>query len=54
VNRHLVQHGRAMPPRPQVDCLRLLQALETLSLVADRDEPTAAEPEPLPEPESLV
>ena len=34
VNRHLVQHGRAMPPRPQIDCLRLLQALETLSLVA--------------------
>jgi hypothetical protein len=51
VNRHLVQHGRAMPPRPQVDCLRLLQALETLSLLAYRGE-SAADPEP--DPESLV
>jgi hypothetical protein len=34
VNRHLVQHGRALPPRPQVDCLRLFQALETIQLVA--------------------
>jgi hypothetical protein len=51
VNRHLVQHGRAMPPRPQVDCLRLLQALETLPLVVDKEAP-AADPEP--ETESLV
>jgi hypothetical protein len=51
VNRHLVQHGRAMPPRPQVDCLQLLQALETLSLVVDK-EAAAADPEP--ETESLV
>jgi hypothetical protein len=34
VNRHWVQHGRAIPPSPQADCLRLLQALETLSLVS--------------------
>ena len=52
VNRHLVQRGRVMPPRPQVDCLRLLQALETLSLVADREEAEALETET--EPESLV
>jgi hypothetical protein len=51
VNRHLVQHGRAMPPRPQVDCLRLLQALETLSLVTDRQE---AEADPEPASETLV
>jgi hypothetical protein len=49
VNRHLVQHGRAMPPRPQVDCLRLLQALETLSVVADEEEMAAADPEPAAE-----
>jgi hypothetical protein len=34
VNRHWLLHGRALPPRPQADCLRLLQALETLTLVA--------------------
>jgi hypothetical protein len=52
VNRHVVQHGRAMPPRPRVDCLRLLQALETLSLVADEYDVAATDPEPVPE--SLV
>jgi hypothetical protein len=54
VNRHLVQHGRAMPPRPQVNCLQLLQALETLSIVADREKVAASETEPEPEPEPLV
>jgi hypothetical protein len=34
VNRHWLLHGRTMPPRPQADCLRVLQALETLTLVA--------------------
>jgi hypothetical protein len=51
VNRHWVQHGRAWPPQPQVDCLRLLQALETLSMMVNREK-AGADPEPIPE--SLV
>jgi hypothetical protein len=39
LNRHRVLHGRMLPPDPQADCLRLLQALETLALAAWRKFP---------------
>jgi hypothetical protein len=34
LNRHWNQHGRMLAPSPQADCLRLLQAIETLTLLA--------------------
>jgi hypothetical protein len=34
LNRHWVLHGRAAPRWGRIDCLRILQALDTLSIIA--------------------